>query len=285
VIAEFALREAEPAAAVPLQVLLGGHPALFDRLIQVMSEEYRQEAGRRLSEEERHAERVRRLLGGELIDASEFLYDFDGYHLGGIGSGRSARKLAHLLARQLDRRLLLIEDEEEVWVWFGGRTPPSVAEALRLARECRDSGCNFSFGEAAQGLEGWRATHIQARRAFTVVQKGGSGVVRYADVALLASALDDWFLWDSLRSIYLAPLDADRDGGQVARETLQAYFSSDRNISSAAALLEVKRHTVTRRLRAIEDRTGRSLAQSSSELDLALQIEGLYKRSTSLPWK
>jgi DNA-binding PucR family transcriptional regulator len=78
-----------------------------------------------------------------------------------------------------------------------------------------------------------------------------------------------------LRSIYLSPLDSDPDGGEAARETLNAYFASGRHVSSAAAKLGVKRHTVTRRLRAVEKRLGRTLSTCSTEMEVAIKLERL----------
>jgi DNA-binding PucR family transcriptional regulator len=79
----------------------------------------------------------------------------------------------------------------------------------------------------------------------------------------------------SLRQLYLEPLAGERDGGEVLRETLRAYFEAERNVSSAAAALGVKRHTVTNRLRAAEEKLGRSLNVCAGELDVALHLEDL----------
>lgn len=79
----------------------------------------------------------------------------------------------------------------------------------------------------------------------------------------------------SLQNLYLEPLAEERDGGEVARETLRAYFAAQRNVSSAAAALGVNRHTVSNRLRAIEVRLGRSLTASGTEIEAALCLAEL----------
>jgi DNA-binding PucR family transcriptional regulator len=100
-------------------------------------------------------------------------------------------------------------------------------------------------------------------------------LVRYADVALLASILQDDLLATSLQQLYLAPLGAERDGGQALRETLRAYFAAERNVSSAAAALAVSRQTVINRLRTIEQRFDRPLNKCAAEVEAALSLEDL----------
>jgi DNA-binding PucR family transcriptional regulator len=121
-------------------------------------------------------------------------------------------------------------------------------------------------------------THQQASAALPIALRSPEPFVRYADVALLASILQDDLLASSLRELYLDPLERERDGGEVARRTLRAYFAAERNVSSAAVALGVKRHTVTNRLRTIEQRLGRPLNDCASEVDTALRLEDLGYR-------
>jgi purine catabolism regulator len=71
------------------------------------------------------------------------------------------------------------------------------------------------------------------------------------------------------------PLDNLRIGGLVARETLRAYFKCQRNASSAAAQLDVTRHTVKNRLGDIDEALGRSHNTCLAELEVALRLETL----------
>lgn len=68
--------------------------------------------------------------------------------------------------------------------------------------------------------------------------------------------LQDSLLTASLRELYLAPLEQERNGGEVLRATLRAYFSAGRNVSSTAAALGVNRRTVANRLHRVEERLG-----------------------------
>jgi DNA-binding PucR family transcriptional regulator len=112
--------------------------------------------------------------------------------------------------------------------------------------------------------------------------RGPKSVVRYPDVALLASLLQDEALATSLRRRYLAPLANTRDGGETLRLTLRASFLAGCNASSAAAALGVKRHTVTNRIRAIENRLGLSLGAYAAEVELVLRLESLSQPKFSV---
>ncbi len=135
----------------------------------------------------------------------------------------------------------------------------------------------LAFGEPNEGFGGWRLTHRQAQAALQVTLRRPrpAGVTRYADVALLAFALADEALGGSLIDIYLSPLDAQRGGGAVLRETLRAYLKAGRSTSSAAAALGVVRSTVENRMRMVEDSLGRPLSACLAELEVALRLEEL----------
>lgn len=250
--------------------------AVFDRLLAAVTEEYTRESkGQPDSAEARGAERVRRLLAGELLDTSEFAYEFNAWHLGVLAAGPGALEAIRDLAKCLDRRLLFIsEGEGTIWAWLAGRQTLATEEALVYAEDPQ-VGTVIAFGEPAHGLPGWRLTHRQAMSAMTVARRGEGGVVRYADVALVASMLQDDLLATSLRELYLVPLSKGPDGGETLRETLRAYFSAERNVSSAAAALRVKRHTVTNRLRVIEKHLDRPLSTCAAEMEAALRLEEL----------
>jgi hypothetical protein len=263
-----------------LQRLLRTQAALFDQVLSAVSEEYsREQQGRLANAEQRRADRVRRLLAGELLDTSELAYDFEGHHMGMIATGpRAARWLAEL-AKALDRRLLLVcREQEAVWAWLGSGRRFEREELEGLVARDLPGDLVLALGEPGQGLSGWRLTHRQARAALPIALRGDRRLICYGDVALLASMMRDDLLTASLRTLYLAPLAQERDGGTVAMETLRAYFAAGRNASSAAAALNVSRQTVKNRLGAIEERIGRSLSVCANELEAALRLERLGPR-------
>jgi hypothetical protein len=280
---EFAIEEAEAGELLrggSLRHILRGQAALLDRLIAAVSEEHAREAeGRVSSLEQRRARRIERLLAGEPLDASELGYELDAHHLAAIARGPGAAEALRELAAALDARLLLIRREEETaWAWLGSRR---AVQLERLGRSTLPPGLCLALGEPAQGLPGWRLSHRQANAALQIALRSPGCITRYAEVALLASILQDELLSASLRELYLKPLEAERDGGETLRQTLRAYFGAGRNASSAAATLGVNRNTIAERIRAIEAAIGCPLSSCGPELEIALRLaesDGLRPR-------
>jgi hypothetical protein len=250
---------------------------LLDRLVASVTTEYRQELDHRLSNaKDRRTERVKRLLAGQWLEPDELQYEFDAWHIGAIAHGPGAQAVVRDLAAKLDRRLLLASPSDgTVWAWLGGGCKVTAREAEHRAPVPWPVGLSLALGEPERGLAGWRLTHRQARAAVPVASRPRPRMVRYADVALLAAALHDDVFASSLQRLYLDPLAYERDGGSALRQTLRAYFSAGRNVSSAAAALEVSRQTVSSRLRAVEDKIGHSLSACASEMDTALRLQEL----------
>jgi len=278
---DFVMREATDGDLLQssaLQHALRALAALFDRLIAAVTEEYTREAKGRLdSAEERRAERVKRLLAGELLDTSGLQYDFGAHHLGAIAVGPGAGEAVRALAGDLDRRLLAVERRGEgaLWAWLGGRRGLGPDDLERQVSTSWPAGVTLALGEPGQGLAGWRLTHRQARAALPIALRSPCNRIRYADVAMTASILQDDLLSTSLHELYLAPLEQERDGGEMLRQTLRAYFASGFHISSAAAALGTSRPTITKRLSAVEERLGRPLGMCRIELEAALRLDAL----------
>jgi hypothetical protein len=279
---DFLMREAEGdrlLRGAALQCVQRDLAAQFDRLVVAVTDEYtreEEEQGGARSHQQRRLECVRRLLAGELIETAELAYELDAWHLGAIAAGPGAEAALRHLAAALDRRLLLVRrDEVTVWAWLGGGRRVATAEVASLASSSRLEAVSLAIGEPGDGLAGWRLTHQQARAALPIALRDPQPCVRYADVALLASILQDSLLATSLRQLYLSPLAEERDGGAALRQTLRAYFACERNSASAAASVGVTRQTVNNRLRVIEERIGRPLNACASELEAALRIEEL----------
>jgi PucR-like helix-turn-helix protein/diguanylate cyclase with GGDEF domain len=251
--------------------------ALFDRIVAAVTAEYEREvelASR--TREQRLAERVERLLAGQLVDTAGLDYDFDAWHLGVIATGPRPGETLRELVAGLDCRFLLVERRESAaWAWLGARRKLKAGELARPFSAERPPGASLAIGEPAQGLHGWRLTHRQARAAQTVAVRRPRSLTRYADVALLASMLLDDVLVGFLSETYLIPLSDERDGGATLRQTLSAYFAAGSNVSSAAAILGVSRQTVTSRLRTIEDRLARPLSACAVEMAAALRLTEL----------
>jgi PucR-like helix-turn-helix protein/diguanylate cyclase with GGDEF domain len=270
------------AQAVDLRRILRIQATLLERLVDAVTAEYRQEMrSRTRTAEERRLELVKRLLAGQFLEADELQYEFDAWHIGTIACGPGAETVIRDLAAKLDRRLLLVRPGGgTLWAWFGGRSKVPTKSAESLIQTPRPPELSLAIGEPERGLAGWRLTHRQAKAAAPIASRPSPQLVRYADVALLASALQDDVLASSLQRLYLDPLLYERDGGAALRRTLRAYFVASRHVSSTAAVLRVSRQTVAVRLRTVEDWIGRSLDTCASEMDTALRMQELSHPSS-----
>ena len=248
-----------------------------DRVVTGVAEEYKDELeGRSRNAEQRRTARVEKLLAGELTDVADLEYAFDAWHVGAVATGPGSRMVLRDLASRLDCQLLMVGAAVGlVWAWLGHGERIDAAEVLRAATKDWSPEVSLALGEAGYGVSGWRLTHRQARAAVPLSLQERPSLVRYADVALLASALADELLAETLHEAYLAPLCQGRDGGMALRRTLGAYFAVGRNVSSAAAKLGCGRRTVKSRLEQAERRIGRPLESCAAELETALRLAEL----------
>lgn len=251
--------------------------ALFNRILKQVGAAHKQEreAGAGTAER-RRIEKVRRLLKGDQLDASDLAYDFALHHVGLIALGAEAASAVAELAQRADRRLLTVRlGPQTVWAWLGSRHPESLPERKLLVARHWPSHLPLSVGEPATGIDGWRLTHRQADATRPIVRGERPKQAHYAEFALSIAVREDELLADSLREIYLKPLSRERDGGETLLRTLRAYLDADRQVSPAAAALAVSRQTITNRLKKIEGRLGRPLGACLPELDAALRLSGL----------
>jgi hypothetical protein len=265
-----------------LQLAFRAFAIAFEGLLSAVSEEYSRVAEKASSSfDERRSKLIDRLLAGELVEGSELSYDFTAWHLGFVAYGSAAEDSVRAVAEEVDANLLSVRRRDGVvWAWLGARRRGTFAE--RPGTPGLDlSEASLAFGEPAQGLPGWRLTHRQAAAALPVAIKGPKPVVTYADCPLLAAVLGDDLLATSLRQLFLAPLADERDGGEVAKRTLRAYYAAFGNASSAGAALGVNRRTVAARLTSIEECLGHRLDDFSAEIQTALRLDALEAEQSS----
>lgn len=275
--------EVAPRPGLALRDVLSAQAMLLGRvLVAVVDEHGRERRSHPRPPGARQLACVRRLLAGDRGDPAELAYEIEAWHTGAIASGGGAANVLRTTARAADRLLLLVRpDADTVWAWLGGRSRGEVAEHVRHACQKAEASPLVALGEPARGIDGWRLTHRQAAAAMSVRDPTPGGVVRYADVGLLAAVARDPLLSTSLRELYLSPLADTRDGGAGLRSTLLAYFEAGRNVTSAASALGVSRQTVGSRLRTAEAMLGRTLADSTLEIELALRLEALGEQDAT----
>jgi hypothetical protein len=232
---------------------------------------------------EGRAHRVESLLSGELLDSSRIPYDFELQSVGLVAVGADAERAVEDGVRSFGESSLIVRAVGgAIWGWVGRGKGFEHDELDGLASFTAGGDLRLAVGEPAAGIAGWRLTHRQARAALPVALRGGEQAVRYSQVAVLATVVRDELLAESLRRIYLEPLDRGRGDGNELRRTLKAYFAADRNVSIAGAALGVTRQAVSRRLRASEEKLGRSIASCAADLEIALRLDALEPSPTRL---
>lgn len=208
-----------------LKRLLFAQADHFNRLIEAVAREHRKALEARQDPAVRLIERLKRLLAGEPIDTAEIAYEFGSHHVAMIIAGRVDADSIRGLGKTLRRRVLVASPTEGItWAWLGGRQELDYKK-LRRAIVARKWSADIvvAVGESNHGLSGWRITHRQAQEALTIAAlRDPSPVTRYADVAIEAALLPNEFLVDSLRQLYIAPLEIGHDGGLELRRTLRA---------------------------------------------------------------
>jgi hypothetical protein len=273
---EFIVVEAEnlPSEGV-LPDVFNAWGAQVDRLLEAVANTYSDTlALTSRSSAQKQADRIVQLLEGTSLAGPAILdYELNAWHVGLILTGDGALAAARVLAERFGSRLLEVSrDEEIVWAWLGSDRPPSMADLERLLAERMPAPVSVASGEPRQGLDGWRLTHREAQVALQVMLLRPQRLVRGSDVVLLAGMLRDPTLARVLLDSYLAPL---RDEPALI-DTLRAYFAAGGNAAAAAVELGVTRHTVQRRIRAVEQRLGRMLHTCQAEVEVALRIEELH---------
>jgi GGDEF-like domain/PucR C-terminal helix-turn-helix domain len=160
--------------------------------------------------------------------------------------------------------------------WIGGPGLPD-ASALESARfdVAKESGLRVAFGASAEGIEGFRRSHQQARYARRVALLQGDepgSVTLYDRVALTALASADL---DHARDFVSAELGPLADGDQNTRRlaaTLMVYLEERSSPKRAAKRLGVHENTIPNRIRAAQALLERPIDERAAELLVALRL-------------
>ena len=277
-ISEIIMDEAGRFPNEALRQILRTQSPHVDRLMASVASEYMAELElMRRSPAQRVAERVKRLLAGDAsFDPEGLDYEFEAWHLGLVVTGARSEVAARTLAAGVSREPLVVKrSDSSAWAWLGGRQPLDIDDVQRYLAAGVLGDVTLAVGEPRWGVDGWRLSHHEAKAAQQVMLRRSQPLIRASSVILLATVLRDEALARSLRETYLAPLDGQGDSGSVLRETLRAYFAAGFNAATAAAALEIDRHTVQRHLRKVEEALGRLLPSCHAELEVALRLEEL----------
>ena len=150
----------------------------------------------------------------------------------------------------------------------------AVAMPEKLIAEL-DGEWSFGMGDPEPGLKGIRRAYLEAREALEIGQALGlSGPVhRFNDLLLYHFLRVEPALMERFITQTLGPLieyDERRKGELI--KTIEAYFSVDGSVKMAGEALFAHPHTVTYRLKQVENLTGWSLRNAEEKLRLQLAL-------------
>ncbi|HEX2129434.1 MAG TPA: helix-turn-helix domain-containing protein [Solirubrobacterales bacterium] len=249
--------------------------AYVDRLATFLTDEYTAERDRFMrSREQRRTQLVRDVLDGADPDPARSLgeldYDLRLEHLALVVAAENPEAAVRELGRRLDapHRLVVSLAGDTAWAWLGRTRPFELPERLEPL-----AGATISIGEPGPGTFGFRRSHREARDAHGVALRTRErALVRYDEVALESLVTGDAGRSRAFVERELHGIDGDDARSRRLRETLRAYFACSQNASAAAAMLGVHEHTVTYRLRTVEERLGRPVNSRRAELEIALRL-------------
>jgi hypothetical protein len=218
---------------------------------------------------------IRSVLEGNSPDptSNALEYDLDQHHLGILALGERGDDAVRQLAARLERPYLLAGPVHGTWwAWVSGVRPFELDEERSVEAFDPPPDTVVAVGQPAFGEDGFRATHRQAQRAHWTSRFADQSLVRYMDVAATSLASENSEEAEVLVARELRGIEDDSAASQRIRDTLLAYFESEHNAASAAARLGVHQQTIANRLRAVEERLGRSVGARRLELELALRL-------------
>lgn len=247
---------------------LSGYTACMSRLVlRAWEDELARAAG--VDDTRLHA--VSRVLDGHWIDAPDLDYDLAHHHIAVVADSPA---VVEELAGQTERQALVVAAPAGgVWGWLGGSTPMSDEDldAAVTRQRAHEEGV-VGFGEPAEGVAGFSASHQEALEAREIAAATGERVVRFADVRLLAAVLRDGDLARGFVRRELGELEQPTEHTRELRATLRVYLEHSQSIAATAALRRRDRKTIVRQLRAAEELIDHTVSDRSDELLIALRI-------------
>lgn len=182
--------------------------------------------------------------------------------------GEALEELHHRLADRRVPHLLLVQDA--AWLAL-----PASAEALAscLAGLPLRAGASLPRG----GLADWASARREAKWALSHGNSPGSTLQWYSpDEPATAWMPSDLSALSALVRRSLGPLiDYDTERNSEMVHTLRVFFAYERRLSEAASHLCIHKHTLSYRLRRIEELTGRDLSKMADMTEFWLALKAL----------
>lgn len=199
------------------------------------------------------------------------------------GSPAELRALEHLLLR-LGKEygaggagLFVPQDRSTAWGWlpFGRHTAGPGSVDKELLNQLEAIGAHVALGSPGAGVEGFRSTHLEARRAQELALVSQRSSLRFTswvepDVRAATLLLGDLDATRRLVRSALGGLAADTETNSGLRETLRTFLGQQNSFPATASLLNVHKNTVRYRIEKAVEARGRPLDEDRLDLELAL---------------
>lgn len=262
--------------------------AVLDEQGRLWEEERRRWLGRAVA---LRAEVARRVLRGEPLAVDEVAHALD-YRIDRpllaailweesavLGAEPTMDRLEGLadaiaLAAGAERALLVPAGSATLWAWFAGESPLSVGALADVASEHLRDGQGIALGLPGAGLEGFRSSHRQARRARRLAELARTppGLIRFDEVETLCLMNEDPELVGDYVRRKLGPLAANDPVTERLRETVLVWLQEGGNARLAAARLTAHKNTIHYRVQRAEELLGHPLSKDRLGLELALTL-------------
>ena len=168
--------------------------------------------------------------------------------------------------------LIIAPDDSTVWAWLPVTSAQAAAGGGKPFEP--EEGAWVALGEPAAGVDGFRLTHRQARRAQIVAMAAEPSTrtrltdsVRIGVVGLMCADIDAVQAW--VREV-LGGLAIDDDATARLRDTVRIFLSAGGSYTAAAQELLLHKNTVQYRIRKAEETRGRPLADGRLDVEVAL---------------
>lgn len=170
------------------------------------------------------------------------------------------------------RPLVLSSGNDTAWLWFPVEADLGDTRSQLIKNLVETAGATLGMGEPGNGVDGFCETHHQAREALDIALLVRRPVTRYGEVALVSAVSADHSRAMRMMRYYLGSLRNDTPGAARLRDTLQVLLENNLNQRETARRLGMHAHSISYRLRQIEEILGRPLAGCATEVRAALLV-------------
>jgi DNA-binding NarL/FixJ family response regulator len=201
---------------------------------------------------------------------------------------RFLRELTESLQAQ-GSSLFVAADRVSAWGWIplNSAAAESVVADVRQFVAHYDDPPSLALGSPLAGVEGFRRSHSQAKRARDLVIASGAdpaSVIATDDPGFSAAALLSGDLDESRQWVHevLGPLSSDTDNDARMRETLRVFLRSGASYKAAADELHLHSNSVKYRVQRAIERRGRPIGDDRLDVEIALLICQWFGRAVLL---